>query len=306
MPLFNTVKNFVNSSTEIKVKDITDDRENSMSNGNAGTLMNEISVLTYSPKTLKEIISVLKKRLQVALYLTKRFSHKNCVIVVKTLTLISYLLNNGSDEFIEWLNSTSNYIFDHLRTVEIDERQINKTDMKIWLQIRNLSQNISLLLNDPNLLEKRRQNVIEFRSSISFPGRKSTDNSHLTRYSSERLSRNNSNMNTYGSKSLDVNRRQYDNSMMYTIADEGEEEEEEEEEEEREKEQEEEEEEESNNRFINFRLNRHRDVTVSHSKPTAKLLGNLREEANEDGTQTNGKSTGLTSRMFHVTNPFRS
>ena len=118
MPLFNTVKNFVNSSTEIKVKDITDDRENSMSNGNAGTLMNEISVLTYSPKTLKEIISVLKKRLQVALYLTKRFSHKNCVIVVKTLTLISYLLNNGSDEFIEWLNSTSNYILERWKSMK--------------------------------------------------------------------------------------------------------------------------------------------------------------------------------------------
>lgn len=292
MPFFNTVKNFVNSSTEIKVKDITDDQENSISNSNAGTLMNEISVLTYSPKTLKEIISVLRKRLQIALYLTKRFSHKNCIIVVKTLTLISYLLNNGSNEFIEWLSSTSTYIFDHLNTVEIDERHISKIDMNIWIQIRNLSHNISLLLNDPNLLEKRRQNVIEFRSSISFPGRKSTDNSHLTRYSSERLNRNKCNANTYGSKSLDMNRRQYDSSMMYTIADEGEEEEEVEKE--------------SNSRFINFRLNRHRDVTVSQPKSTVKPLANLREETNADDSQTGGRSTGLTSRMFHATNPFSS
>ena len=294
MPLFNTVKNFVNSSTEIKVKDITDDQESSIWNNSAGTIMNEISVLTYSPKTLREIISVLKKRLQVALYLTKRFSHKNCVIVVKTLTLISYLLNNGSDEFIEWLNSTSNYIFDHLNTVEVDERQMNKTDMKIWIQIRNLSQNISLLLSDRNLLEKRRQNVIEFRSSISFPGRKSTDNSHLKRYSNEGLSGNKSNMNTYGSKSLDVNRRQYDNSMMHTIADE----------------EEEggrgEEEREGSNHFLNFRLNRHRDITVSHSNQNVRLLGNPLEQLNENDIQTNGRSTSLTSRMLHATNPFNS
>lgn len=293
MALFNTVKNFVNSSTEIKVKDITDDTENSMSNGNGGTIMNEISVLTYSPKTLKEFISVLRKRLQIALYLTKRFSHKNCVITVKTLTLISYLLNNGSNEFIAWLKSTSNHIFDHLNTVEIDETQINKMDWNIWTQIKHLSNNILLLLNDPDLLEKRRQNVIEFRSSISSPGRKSTDNSHLTRFSNERNSRDGiirgSNMNLNGSRSLDVGRRQQQkDTIMYTIDDANEDDDEDEE----------------NDGFINFRLNRHRDVTLTKDNNGPTRLQPLREESMSNPDDTISKSSGLTSRMFHASNPF--
>lgn len=303
MPFFNTVKNFVNSSTEIKVREITDDTENSISHGNGGTIMNEISVLTYSPKTLKEIISVLRKRLSIALYLTKRFSHKNCVIVVKTLTLISYLLNNGSNEFITWLKTTSNHIFDHLNTVEIDENQINKKDLNIWLQIKHLANSILMLLNDSDLLEKRRQNVIEFRSSISSPGRKSTDNSHLTRYSSERLSNgcgreNNSysgynSMNINGSKSLDVNRRHQD-TVMYTIADEGEEEAEEEEDTE-------------NDRFINFRLNRHRDVTL-HGSNLAPESSTYPQQQGPISSNTNGNSrtTGIATRMFHASNPFNN
>lgn len=299
MPFFNTVRNFVNSSTEIKVKELTDDSETSMSNGNGGTLMNEISVLTYSPKTLKEITSVLRKRLQVALYLTRKFSHKNCVIVVKTLTLISYLLNNGSNEFIQWLKTTSNHIFDHLTSVEVDPSQINKTDIGIWTQIQHLSGNILSLLNDSDLLERRRQNVIEFRSSISSPGRKSTDNSHLNvmnpnRYSNDRNSRDRDrdsplgrtgSLNVNGSRSLDVNRRQ--EPTMYTIADE---------------EEECDDDDEDNDRFINFRLNRHRDVTLKNSGS----LGPLREETGlEDVSQPVAtRSTGLTSRMFHASNPF--
>ncbi|CAL9735613.1 hypothetical protein MOSE0_I00452 [Monosporozyma servazzii] len=289
MSLFNTVKNFVNSSTEIKVKDITDDSEDSMSNGNGGTIMNEISVLTYSSKTLKEIISVLRKRLQVALSLTKKFSHRNCVITVKTFTLISYLLNNGSNEFIAWLKSTSSHIFDHLSNVEIDDTQISKVDWNIWTQINHLANNILSLLNDSDLLERRRQNVIEFRSSISSPGRKSTDNSHLNRFSGERSSRDGTirgtttgNMNFNGSRSLSGNRRPQQDSTMHTIADANEEDEEDSED--------------ANDGFINFRLNRHRDVTL------AKNLGTT----NTTTANNNGSSSSTTtSRMrFHGSNPF--
>lgn len=189
MPFFDSVRNLVNSTTELKVKQITDDNENTIS---GGTIMNEISVLTYSNKTLKEIISVIRKRLSNGLILQRKIYHKNCIIIIKTLTLILYLINNGSNEFLSWIK-TQNYIFEILTDINITDTT-NKIDVNICEQIQQISQNIINLLLDPKLLDKKRQNVIEFRTSISSPGRKSTDNSHLTRYSSERRSMDRSNM----------------------------------------------------------------------------------------------------------------
>lgn len=183
MPFFDSVRNLVNSTTELKVKQITDDNENTIS---GGTLMSEISVLTYSSKTLKEVISVIRKRLSNALTLQRKIYHRNCIIVIKTFTLILYLINNGSNEFLSWAR-TQNYIFESLNDFPISE-STNKQDINICLQIQKISQDIFSLLQDPDLLDKKRQNVIEFRTSISSPGRKSTDNSHLTRFSSERRS----------------------------------------------------------------------------------------------------------------------
>ena len=116
MPLLDSVRTLVQSTTELKVKQATDENESS---GATGTLMNEISVLTYSPKTLKEIVQVVRKRLMGH---GRRNSHKICIHLVK--------------------------------------------------------------IKDDDLLENRRAEVIQFRSSISSPGRKSTDNSHLKKWSS--------------------------------------------------------------------------------------------------------------------------
>ena len=98
MPLLDTFKSFIQSPTESKVKQATNEDETS---GATGTLMNEISILTYSPKTVREIIQVIRKRL--LLGQNRRNSHRNCIQVMKTLTLVSYLMNNGSNEFIKWL-----------------------------------------------------------------------------------------------------------------------------------------------------------------------------------------------------------
>lgn len=172
MPLLDSVKSFVQSTTELKVRQATDESENS---GATGTLMNEISVLTYSPKTLKEIVQVIRKRLTGN---GRKTSHKNCIHLVKTLTLISYLLNNGSNEFIAWVRS-SIFIIECLRNFQTQDR----ADEKICRQIRLISNDLCLLIRDDALLEQRRKEVGVFRSSISTPGRKSTDNSHLKKWS---------------------------------------------------------------------------------------------------------------------------
>lgn len=168
MILFNSVRNFGQSVTETKVKLATDENENA---GATGTLMNEISILTYNVKTLKEIVTVLKKRLT---GYGRKSSHKNCIHILKTLTLISYLINNGSNDFVSWMRSNL-VLFEVLKLFEAQ----NADDMKIEEQIRSICESLCVLINDDDLLEQRRKDVIHFRSSISTPGRKSIDNSHL-------------------------------------------------------------------------------------------------------------------------------
>ncbi|CAI4045598.1 Ent4p SKDI_12G0210 [Saccharomyces kudriavzevii IFO 1802] len=169
MPLLDTFKSFIQSPTESKVKQATSEDETS---GATGTLMNEISILTYSPKTVREIIQVIRKRL--LLGQNRRNSHRNCIQVMKTLTLVSYLMNNGSNEFIKWLKGNM-ILIEILENFHIqDVRDERKRE-----EIRKLSRNLLELLQDDGLLEKQRKDVIQFRSSISTPGRKSTDNSHL-------------------------------------------------------------------------------------------------------------------------------
>ncbi|SMN20455.1 similar to Saccharomyces cerevisiae YLL038C ENT4 Protein of unknown function, contains an N-terminal epsin-like domain [Maudiozyma saulgeensis] len=188
----SSVKNFVQSPTELKVKQATDEDENI---GATATLMNEISVLTYSPKTLKEIIPIIKKKLLLG-YNKRNINHKNCIMLLKTLTLVSYLMNNGSNDFVSWVKSNID-VFSHLNKLSQNVAD-KKNDIGLMTQIIATSKDITLLINDDDLLEKRRRDVVQFRSSISSPGRKSTDNSHLrsielTRIGSDKYSNNGQN-----------------------------------------------------------------------------------------------------------------
>ncbi|SCW01104.1 LAFE_0D05160g1_1 [Lachancea fermentati] len=168
MSLFKSVRTIGQSQTEIKVRKATDDDESS---GATGTLMSELSVLTYSPKTLREITQVIRKRLN-GNY--RKSSHKNAVHMLKTLTLISYLVNNGSNEFVAWIRAYA-YLVDTLKEFDVSDRG----DAQMAEQIRILSAKLSTILRDDELLKQRRNDLTQFRSSISTPGRKSTDNSHL-------------------------------------------------------------------------------------------------------------------------------
>ncbi|SCU84862.1 LAFA_0D12464g1_1 [Lachancea sp. 'fantastica'] len=191
MSIFKSVKTLGQTSTEIKVREATDDNE---LNGATGSLMSELSVLTYSPKTLREITQVVRKRLS-GNY--RKSSHANAIHILKTLTLVSYLINNGSDEFVSWIRSYA-YLVNTLREFTMGSRG-NEAAAQ---QIQRLAFSISELLRDDELLRQRRSDVTLFRSSISTPGRKSTDNSHL------RMVAGNTDARTYGNhtRSLDLSR----------------------------------------------------------------------------------------------------
>ncbi|QEU60484.1 Ent4 [Kluyveromyces lactis] len=170
MSFFKGLRRVGQSTTQLKVKQATDSNE---SYGATGTLMNELSVLTYSEKSANEIYEVIRKRLMNGSSRLKN-SHDSVVQVLKTLTLIEYLLYNGSEEFVLWMRR-------HLAYIEAlkDYHCSNDKDKSKVKQIKSLSEDISKNLKEDDFLEKRRLDIIMFRSSISTPGRKSTDNSHL-------------------------------------------------------------------------------------------------------------------------------
>ncbi|AET41677.1 Ent4p Ecym_8407 [Eremothecium cymbalariae DBVPG len=168
MPFLSSVRHLGSSSTTVKVKKATDDSEH---NGAYGSLMNEIAILTYSPNTLREITQVLKKRL-VGNY--KKTPSKRAVNLLKTLTLIRFLVINGSEECIAWLRR-------HLVLIRsFQDFTLRDGEKKQMVnQIQLLSCKLCQLLTDSNLLEDMRKEITIFRTSITTPGRKSTDANYL-------------------------------------------------------------------------------------------------------------------------------
>lgn len=192
------------SATQQKARKATD---SDVRAGATGTLMNELSVLTYSAKTMQEICEVIRKRLSNGNSRLKN-GHDSVIRVLKTLTLIDYLMCNGSEEFVEWMQTNLFYI-EGLRHFSASQ----DADLSRVKQVRTLSQDIATMLRDSALLDKKRNDIIEFRSSVSTPGRKSTDTSHiqtsgrssLTR--SEIITDNSSATKSLQSRSLDFPRK---------------------------------------------------------------------------------------------------
>ncbi|KAL3235118.1 Epsin-4 [Nakaseomyces bracarensis] len=167
MALIRTMKSLVQSSTEMKVKEATN---SSTKTGATGSVMNEMSILTFSPQTLDEITNVVRKRLS-----NRKPSQTNSIHILKTLTLVSYLLNHSSHYFIAWIKDNEQLVQPYTAYTA------HAASEKRQEEIRQLAHTVLQLLRDDELLERRRSEVVEFRSSISTPGRISTDNSHVRR-----------------------------------------------------------------------------------------------------------------------------
>ncbi|KAL6939829.1 hypothetical protein ACO0RG_003676 [Hanseniaspora osmophila] len=206
------------SSTEQKIKNFIDDTKGTKK---SNTLMQEIAVLTFSPKTLKEIVAVFRKRLQLIanimlqyqeligkLEKNKRSGNRGdfngnksgrggsvCGVntqlthqslqVLNALTLMEYLLTNGSDDFVSWTKRNLVYYIAPLMKINFPGASTtganldNNPSLSLLLLLQKHSHKLQKMISDTQSISKQREEIVTFRNSISFAGRTSTDNSPL-------------------------------------------------------------------------------------------------------------------------------
>ncbi|XP_022374556.1 ENTH domain-containing protein 1 [Enhydra lutris kenyoni] len=154
------VKNFVKnySDAEIKVREATSNDPW----GPSSSLMLDISDLTFNTISLSEIMSMLWQRLN---------DHgKNWRHVYKSLTLMDYLIKNGSKKVIQHCREG----FCNLQTLK-DFQHIDEAGKDQGYYIREKSKQVITLLMDEQLLHREREVACRTRRrtsySMTFPKR---------------------------------------------------------------------------------------------------------------------------------------
>ncbi|XP_061062050.1 ENTH domain-containing protein 1 [Eubalaena glacialis] len=154
------VKNFVKnySDAEIKVREATSNDPW----GPSSSLMLDISDLTFNTVSLSEIMSMLWQRLN---------DHgKNWRHVYKSLTLMDYLIKNGSKKVIQHCREG----FRNLQTLK-DFQHIDEAGKDQGYYIREKSKQVIMLLTDEQLLHREREVACRTRRrtsySMTFPKR---------------------------------------------------------------------------------------------------------------------------------------
>ncbi|XP_058937052.1 ENTH domain-containing protein 1 [Kogia breviceps] len=154
------VKNFVKnySDAEIKVREATSNDPW----GPSSSLMLDISDLTFNTVSLSEIMSMLWQRLN---------DHgKNWRHVYKSLTLMDYLIKNGSKKVIQHCREG----FHNLQTLK-DFQHIDEAGKDQGYYIREKSKQVITLLTDGQLLHREREVACRTRRrtsySLTFPKR---------------------------------------------------------------------------------------------------------------------------------------
>ncbi|ELK07997.1 ENTH domain-containing protein 1 [Pteropus alecto] len=154
------VKNFVKnySDAEIKVREATSNDPW----GPSSSLMLDISDLTFNTISLSEIMNMLWQRLH---------DHgKNWRHVYKSLTLMDYLIKNGSKKVIQHCREG----FCNLQTLK-DFQHVDEAGKDQGYHIREKSKQVITLLMDEQLLHKEREVACRTRRrtshSMTFPKR---------------------------------------------------------------------------------------------------------------------------------------
>ncbi|XP_007668410.1 ENTH domain-containing protein 1 isoform X1 [Ornithorhynchus anatinus] len=160
MALKRQVKNFVKnySEAEIKVREATSNDPW----GPSSSLMLEISDLTFSGGSLSEIMNMLWQRLN---------DHgRNWRHVYKSLTLMDYLIKNGSKKVIQHCREC----FFNIQTLK-DFQHVDEAGKDQGYYVREKSKQIIALLMDEQLLQKEREIACRTRRrtsySVTFPKR---------------------------------------------------------------------------------------------------------------------------------------
>ncbi|XP_053518220.1 ENTH domain-containing protein 1 [Artibeus jamaicensis] len=148
------VKNFVKnySDAEIKVREATSNDPW----GPSSSLMLAISDLTFNTVSLSEIMNMLWQRLN---------DHgKNWRHVYKSLTLLDYLIKNGSKEVIQFCIEG----FYNLKMLK-DFQHIDEAGKDQGYYIREKSKQVLSLLMDEQLVHKEREVACRTRRRSSYP-----------------------------------------------------------------------------------------------------------------------------------------
>ncbi|XP_078539531.1 ENTH domain-containing protein 1 isoform X2 [Lissotriton helveticus] len=152
MSFRRSVKNFVNkfSLPVVKVREATSNDPW----GPSGTLMLEIADLTYHSTALSEIMSVLWQRLN--------DQGKNWRHVYKSLTLVEYLLKNGSERVVQHCREG---LF-NIQSLE-EFRYVDDSGREQGSHVREKARQVMKLLTDEDLLSTQRRDSRRTRVRMS-------------------------------------------------------------------------------------------------------------------------------------------
>ncbi|VEU22216.1 DEKNAAC103257 [Brettanomyces naardenensis] len=135
------------------ILDATDDNDW----GPTSVELNELSHLSFKAKSL----SIICKRL------IRRLNSSNPVQVLKALTVVYFLLQTGSGEFIQWLYSQK-YLMRSLIEYQVDTRR-GEALSRACSNVRQKATEISRLLDDKDLLLAKREEFKSMRLNMKLP-----------------------------------------------------------------------------------------------------------------------------------------
>ncbi|SCV68312.1 BQ2448_433 [Microbotryum intermedium] len=144
----NSIKGF--SEAQTKVRDATSNDPW----GPSGTQMSEIAALTFNPNDFVEIIEMLDKRLN--------DKGKNWRHVFKSLTLLDYILHNGSENVVQYFRENI-YIVKTLKEFQY----IDEFGKDQGANVRQKAKDITNLLLDDRRMKSQRATRRDMRSRMS-------------------------------------------------------------------------------------------------------------------------------------------
>lgn len=130
--------------------------------GPYGSELNELATLTFNPNKLPTIAAIIQKRLIV------KSPTKNWRSILKTLTVVIFLLQSGSRQFLNWAKANMYNLIKGYRNFSCYDIK----DVEIGEPIRTKSKSIINHVRDEEKLNRLRSNFEQLRNDMIIPGLK--------------------------------------------------------------------------------------------------------------------------------------
>lgn len=184
MKFLSTIRN-LNSSTVVKVNNAT----SSDPLGPYNNDLVQLSVLTYNTRQVSVIESELQRKLQkyspstLMSSLSKHNQNgKGWLILLKTLTVIVYLLQNGAPEFAYWLKGVTQLIIDPMHQLSSHLKHTVYRDA-----IKSKVDNIHKYCTNEEELQKLRNSMHLYRLEMHTPGIKRASSNSATDFAKRKV-----------------------------------------------------------------------------------------------------------------------